>query len=420
MNIFTYQLLFLLVLPLALLRLLLRGIRQRAYLYSLPQRLGFFSQSQMVLTGSEKVIWIHCVSVGETNAAYPLIEILLKQYPRHHMLISHTTPTGMNTPLVNSNRLHRCYLPFDLSWSMGLFLKRFKPQLGIIMETEIWPMMAHQCQVKKVPLFLINARLSDKSLQRYLRFNSFARATLENFEMICAQSIKDKKNFQQLTRNNLQVIANLKFDFPLPSNLQSLTNKLQKDLRIANDFVVVAGSTREGEEADIINYFKYLPIENVVLVIVPRHPQRFHEVEHLIKLTNLPYVRKSNIKDIKRKPKIILGDTMGELNVYYGLADLVLLGGSLKDFGSQNPIEPLRLGKYVAVGPSAYNFMDVIEKAEKQRLIFRLTNISELESLIKKLMKAGHSKAAQEKRHAFVEKQSGGSKKIAELISRYL
>ena len=163
-----------------------------------------------------------------------------------------------------------------------------------------------------------------------------------------------------------------------------------------------------------------MPIENVVLVIVPRHPQRFHEVEHLIKLTNLPYVRKSNIKDIKRKPKIILGDTMGELNVYYGLADLVLLGGSLKDFGSQNPIEPLRLGKYVAVGPSVYNFMDVIEKAEKQRLIFRLTNISELESLIKKLMKAGHSKAAQEKGHAFVEKQSGGSKKIAELISRYL
>ena len=420
MNIYTYQFLYLLLLPFVLLRLVLKAIRQGAYVYSLPQRLGFFPQPLTALLTSKKVIWIHCVSVGETNAALPLIKILLTKHQQHHILISHTTPTGMHTPLVKSTRLHRCYLPFDLAWSMNRFLERFKPELGVILETEIWPMMAHQCKHKNVPLFLINARLSDKSLKRYLCFQSLAEKTLENFTMICPQSNKDRDNFQRLTRKKLEVVANLKFDFPIPKNLQLHAGKLRKELGVTSNFVVVAGSTRTGEEKIILNYFKALPIDNVVLVIVPRHPQRFNEVENLIKLSDLPYVRRSAVRNVNTKVKVILGDTMGDLYIYYGLADLVLLGGSLENFGSQNPIEPLRLGKPVAIGPSIYNFMDVIEKAEKQELIFRLNNIRGLESLIKNMLKDAKNKALQKERHTFVETQSGGSKKVAALLNRYL
>lgn len=420
MNIFTYQILSLLLLPFAFFRLVLRAVKQPNYLHNLGERLGFYPKYLVDILKNKKIIWIHCVSVGETNAALPLMKILLKCYPNHHILVSHSTPTGRETKLGEFERIHRCYLPFDIKVCMNLFLDLFQPSIGLIFETEIWPIMLNQCKNKNIPLLLMNARLSNKSLSRYLVFKKFSLNMLNKFEIICAQSETDCKNFKKLTQTNIYVTGNTKFDFPTSKNKLSFAKAFKKQLNISNQTLLVAGSTRKGEEKLILDCFMSLKLENLILILVPRHPQRFLEVENLIVSRKIAYAKKSNLKKTNQAPQVILGDTMGELQSYYELADLVILGGSLKNFGSQNPIEPLSLGKPMIVGPSIYNFQDVIKKAENQNLIYRLDNIKDLDLLIKKIIVLKQQKIKQQNLRNFIRKESGASQKLADIVNQFL
>lgn len=420
MNIFTYQILFLLLLPFAFLRLILRAIKQPKYLFFWNERLGFYSKKLKAILRSKQIIWMHCVSVGETKAALPLIQILLVKYPTHHILVSHSTPTGRETKLIHSNRLHRCYLPFDIKICMNLFLNFFRPSVGLVFETEIWPIMSFQCKHMGVPLLLMNARLSNKSLNRYLFFRDFSSNVLNNFQMICAQSEIDYKNFKRITNANIVVAGNTKFDFPTSKNKLFIAKALKKNLNITNQTVLVAGSTREGEEKLILDCFKNLKIKNLLLILVPRHPQRFVEVENLIASSNLIFDKRSNFKKSIQTPQVILGDSMGELHSYYELADLVILGGSLKNFGAQNPIEPLSAGKPTIIGPSIFNFQDIIKKAEKENLIYRLYDVKKLDLLIKKTIFLKQKIIMKKNIKDFLRKESGASQRQADLLNQFL
>tara|TARA_B100000035_G_scaffold134321_1_gene114316 strand:- start:67112 stop:68392 length:1281 start_codon:yes stop_codon:yes gene_type:complete len=420
MNIFTYQIISLLLLPFAFFRLFLRAFKQRQYLDYWGERLGFYPKYLKNILKDKKIIWIHCVSVGETNAALPLIKILLERYPNHHILVSHSTPTGRETSLGAFERIHRCYLPFDIKLCMNLFLDLFQPSVGLIFETEIWPIMINQCKNKGVPLSLMNARLSSKSLGRYLLFRNFASNILSKFEVICAQSEADCKNFKKLTRTNIIVTGNTKFDFPTDKKELSLSKALKKELNLSRKIILVAGSTRKGEEKLILDCFKNLKIKNLILILVPRHPQRFVEVENLLASNNFTFAKRSNFKKSNQPPTVILGDSMGELHSYYELADLVILGGSIKNFGAQNPIEPLSHGKPTIIGPSIYNFQDVIQKAENQNLIFRLHKIKDLNLLIKNIITLKHKAIARQNLKDFLRKESGASKKLADIVNQFL
>ena len=420
MNIFTYQILSLLLLPFAFFRLVLRAFKQRQYFDYWGERLGFYPKYLKNILKDKKIIWIHCVSVGETNAALPLIKILLERYPNHHILISHSTPTGREINLGEFERIHRCYLPFDIKICMNLFIDFFQPSVGLIFETEIWPMMLYQCKNKGVPLILMNARLSSKSLARYLLFKNFTSNMLSKFEMICAQSEADRKNFKKLTRTAIDVTGNTKFDFPTPQKKLSLSKALKKELNISNQILLVAGSTRKGEEKVILDCFKNLNIENLILILVPRHPQRFEEVGNLIASKNFSFAKRSNFKKSNQPPPIILGDTMGDLRSYYELADLVILGGSIKNFGAQNPIEPLSFGKPTIIGPSIYNFQDVIQKAENHNLIYRLHNIKDLDLLVKKIIALKQKAIKRQNLKDFLKKESGASQRLADIVNQFL
>ena len=420
MNIFIYQILSLLLLPFAFFRLVLRAFKQRQYFYYWGERFGFYPKYLKNILKDKKIIWIHCVSVGETNAALPLIKILLKQYPNHHILVSHSTPTGRETNLGEFERIHRCYLPFDIKICMNLFIDFFQPSVGLIFETEIWPMMLFQCKRKGVPLLLMNARLSNRSLDKYLLFKDFTSNMLSKFEKICAQSEADRINFKKLTRINIDVTGNTKFDFPISKKKSSLSKALKKELNISNQILLVAGSTRKGEEKVILDCFKNLKIKNLILILVPRHPQRFEEVENLIASKNFPFAKRSNFKKSDQPPSIILGDTMGELRAYYELADLVILGGSIKKFGAQNPIEPLSLGKPTIIGPSIYNFQDVIQKAENHNLIYRLHNLKDLDLLVKKIIALKQKAIKQQNLKDFLRKESGASQRLADIVNQFL
>ena len=420
MNIFTYRILSLLLLPVVLFRLILRSFKEPKYLNSLMNRLGFYSESLRSLAANKKIIWIHCVSVGETKAALPLLKILLKQYPNHHFLISHSTPTGKETELIDSKRIHRCFIPFDIKVSVNLFLNFFKPSIGLIFETEIWPIMLCQCKNKGIPVFLMNARLSQKSMNKYLKFKNFSSYVLGKFSMICVQSKIDLQNFRKLTTNDISITGNTKFDYSNFPKISSRKLICKKNFKITDQIVIVAGSTRRGEEQLVLDCFKNLQMKNLILIIVPRHPQRFLEVENLIKSSDLSFIRKSNLAQCNETPQVILGDSMGELSLYYELANIVILGGSLKDFGSQNIIEPLMLGKSTIVGPSIYNFKDVIEKAEKQKLIFKLKKVEELEELIKSILLGDKHDVDLKSIKNFLKKESGASQRLANIISQSL
>ena len=313
-----------------------------------------------------------------------------------------------------------CFLLFDIIICLNLFIDFFQPSVGLIFETEIWPMMLYQCKIRGVPLLLMNARLSNRSLDKYLLFKDFTSNMLSKFEKICAQSEADRKNFKKLTRINIDVTGNTKFDFPITKKKSSLSKALKKELNISNQILLVAGSTRKGEEKVILDCFKNLKIKNLILILVPRHPQRFEEVENLIASKNFPFAKRSNFKKSDQPPSIILGDTMGELRAYYELADLVILGGSIKKFGAQNPIEPLSLGKPTIIGPSIYNFQDVIQKAENHNLIYRLHNLKDLDLLVKKIIALKQKAIKQQNLKDFLRKESGASQRLADIVNQFL
>ena len=375
-----YQLLWHLLLPLAFVRLAWRARHSIQYLSYLPERLGFGYKQPI----SQKAVWIHAVSVGETRAAQPLIEAYLAR--GESILLTHMTLNGRRTgaqlfaKAIASGKICQVYLPYDLCWSVDRFLKVFKPKLGLFMETEAWPTVVFRCAEIGLPLFLVNARLSERSARRVNLFGKAGRALFQAFTGILAQTAFDAERYQSLGVKRVEIVGNLKFDVPLDQSLVAQGQVWKQELHATQRLMVCAASTRDGEEAIILQVWKDLLLSNAfsvapLLCLVPRHPERFSEVADQIHHAGLNFHRRSEWVGTPKETnhlEVILGDSMGEMPMYYSAADLVVMGGSLLPFGGQNLIEACAAGCPVLLGEHTYNFqqaaLDALEMGAAKRI----------------------------------------------------
>jgi len=352
-----YSLLLYAMLPYALGHLAWRARRQPAYLEHLPERFGRYDFST-----AQPVIWVHAVSVGETRAAEPLIRALRVKYPRHHILLTHMTPTGRETGMaLFENGVARGYLPYDFPFAVARFLDHFKPSCGIVLETEIWPNLIHACRARNIPLYLVNARMSEKSFRGYRRFGALTAASLGELSGIAAQGAADADRLRTLGAPAVAVTGNLKFDITPDAAIvqQGLAWRKAWGARP----VLLAASTREGEEELLLEALRDIDVADLLTVIVPRHPQRFDAVAVLIERAGISSQRRSSGTVVAAPTRILLGDSMGEMIAYYAACDVAIIGGSLLPFGAQNLIEACVVGKPVIIGPHTYNFAEATQLA---------------------------------------------------------
>ncbi len=355
---FFYNLGLWLLLPYVFFHLLWRARKQPEYLKHIGERFGRYS------IGSDKpVIWLHTVSVGETRAAATLVGALRERYPDHQILLTHTTPTGRAAGgQLYGDDVIRVYLPYDYPFAVRRFLRHFQPCVGVLLETEIWFNLIHTCHQQSVPLLLLNARLSEKSALRYARFPTLVRTALHELSLIAAQTEDDALRLASLGNRAVSVMGNLKFDIVPPPAMLELGKQLRKSFG-AQRPIFLAASTREGEEVLLLEAMKHADIEDILTVIVPRHPQRFDEVASLIERYGLRMQRRSANEPIAPYTQVVLGDSMGEMFAYYAACDVAFIGGSLLPFGGQNLIEACAVGKPVLIGHHVFNFTQATERA---------------------------------------------------------
>jgi len=359
---FLYNLALLALLPYVWLHIFLRSRKQPEYLEHLGERFGFYPSPQPSPLGGEGVIWLHAVSVGETRAAAPIVAALKSRYPGHRILITHMTPTGRQTSTeLFGDAVLRAYLPYDYPFAVRRFLAHFRPAAGIVMETEIWPNLVAACKALGIPLLLANARLSEKSARRYARFPNLTRAALRDLAALAAQTEEDAARLRALGAPQVEVLGNVKFDILPPADQLALGEALRQ--RIGPRPVLLAASTREGEEALLFTALAKRPRGEALLVVVPRHPQRFDEVAALAAQAGFDVQRRSEETPVAAQTQVLIGDSMGEMFAYYAACDVAFVGGSLLDYGCQNLIEACAVGKPVLIGGSTYNFAQAADEA---------------------------------------------------------
>jgi 3-deoxy-D-manno-octulosonic-acid transferase len=356
-----------LILPLVALYLLWRSLRQPEYRSHWSER--FLGRGATPPAG-QPVIWVHAVSVGETRAAQPLIEALAAQFPAASFVLTHMTPTGRavgaGVAATLAGRLVQRYLPYDFNLPVRRFLRETRPSVGIILETELWPSLLFGARAANVPMLLVNARLSEQSLARAQRWQGLIRAAAQAFTRVAAQSEADRARIAQLYAGPVDVLGNLKFDLAPPAELVEKGRATRQALGARP--VWLFASSRDGEEALLLDAFKSMQQQlgsDPILLIVPRHPQRFDEVARLIEARGFVCQRRSNgsFTGPPANGTILLGDSMGEMAMYYAAADLALIGGSVLPFGAQNLIEACAVGTPVVLGPSTFNFMQAAKDA---------------------------------------------------------
>lgn len=359
-----YRVLLTLIVPFALVRLWWRGRKQPGYRAHIAERFGFIN-----VPAGDPIIWLHAVSVGETRAAEPLVHALLAQYPGHRVLLTHMTPTGRatSTMLFQDPRVLIAYVPYDLTGAVDRFLTRVQPRFGLLMETEIWPNLILRSRHRQMPVLLINARLSARSAKRYARFDHLIRPVLSALTAVGAQTPEDADRLRTLGAHDIAVTGNLKFDVRIDPTLQAL-GKTWRQALSAQRPVWLAASTREGEEAIILDAHRLLctrctdPTATPLLVLVPRHPQRFDAIAEQIQRSGFTLGRRS-AGLAADQVDVWLGDSMGEMVAYYSMADIAVIGGSLLPFGGQNLIEAAACGTPIIVGPYTYNFAAAADTA---------------------------------------------------------
>ncbi|MES2932291.1 MAG: lipid IV(A) 3-deoxy-D-manno-octulosonic acid transferase [Pseudomonadota bacterium] len=371
-----YSLAWYLAMPLVLLRLWWRGRKEVGYRQHLAERLGWYrAVKPSPGVPVAPLIWVHAVSVGETRAAEPLIQALLLRYPSHHILLSHMTPTGRATgqalfgDAIARLRLQQCYLPYDTGWLVSRFLRQFKPRICILMETEVWPNLIAQCVRLRVPVALVNARLSARSLSKAERFSKLLLPAARAITCVAAQTDADAERVRQLGAAQVHVTGSIKFDVTPAAAVLAQGAALRT--AIGQRPVLLCANTRDGEEALILDALSQLSVANALLILVPRHPQRFNAVAKMIEARGLALCRRSALGEdlttanatLAPQVQVLLGDSMGEMFAYYSACDLAFVGGSLLPLGGHNLIEACALGKPVLLGPHTFNFGVISEEA---------------------------------------------------------
>ena len=373
-----YTLLIRVAAPFVLLRLWWRARRQPEYLQHVGERFGYFGGAGAThATSPMPLIWLHAVSVGETRAAEPLVHALRLCYPDHRILLTHMTPTGRAAgEALFGSTVMRCYLPYDFPGAVARFLDCFRPRVGILMETEIWPNLVQECKARATPLYLVNARLSEKSFARYQQVGTLTKDTLRALTAIAAQSADDARRFEALGATSVAITGNLKFDVAPSEVHRALGEHLRESFGARR--VLLAASTREGEELLFINN-KLHELPETLLVLVPRHPQRFDEVAALLDQHHIRYQRRSANAPVHPDTRVLLGDSMGEMVAYYAACDVAFIGGSLLPFGGQNLIEACAVGKPVLIGPHTHNFAEATGRAVAAGAAVRVMDAADLQ-----------------------------------------
>ncbi|MFK8019648.1 MAG: lipid IV(A) 3-deoxy-D-manno-octulosonic acid transferase [Pseudomonadales bacterium] len=367
---FFYNVILYLLTPFLVIGLFVRSFRQANYRRRIPERFGLLPTA----VGSG-YIWLHSVSMGETLAAAPLVRALQARYPKQRLLITTMTPTGSEQVRRSfGSTVDHVYAPYDLPGCVHRFLERTKPSIAIIMETELWPNTLKQCHKTATPTVLINARLSASSAKGYARVSSITRNMMQQLDAVAVQSEADGERFVQLglAPNKLTVTGSIKFDYAIdPQARQQLAqihaqihapaHGSADDVRPADLFVWIAASTHQGEDEIMLDAQNALLRAglNTLLILVPRHPERFDDVYRLCQQSGLTVARRSADTQLPQGTQVLLGDTMGELATLFGACKLAFIGGSLIERGGHNPIEPAAWGVPVLAGPHMFNFLDI-------------------------------------------------------------
>lgn len=356
---------------------------------------------------SKPIIWIYAVSVGETRALAKLIELIEINYPNYQILITSMTPTGRNTAkyLYPNALIH--YIPYDLPHAVINFYKTFKPKIGLIMETEIWPNLNFYAAKFNIPLYLINARLSNKSFNSYNKIKFILNPYINLFSGILCQDQNSYNNFKKLGfSKDMHIIGNMKFDLNLNTNFSALTKELTQEIK--DKKIVAFASTRDGDEELIL---KNLPANFPHLIlIIPRHPERFRLVTELLQTYNISHQSRSTTQIISKDTQVLLGDSLGEMLFYYALADIAVIGGSFNKHGGQNLIEAIFMQKPVIFGPSMFNFKEVAKNALQSKCAIQVNNMQECFGKINELLEDNEKYTTYVNNcHEFIEAHQGAS-----------
>ena len=383
---FIYSFILYLFVPLVLARLLWLGSKNPDYLKRWPERFGFLPDLHL----SKPLIWLHAVSVGEAQAAKPLVEQLLKKYSDYQFLITTTTPTGaLTVRQLFGDRVVHFYFPYDLPFSVSRFLKQTNPRLLIVMETEIWPNLYRQCYEKKIPVALINARLSERSSIGYKRLSGLTGRTLQYAALIATQTKLDAERFLSLGANPdaVRVTGNLKFDILQPHSISEKAQVLRRFFSV-NRTIWIAASTHEGEEKIVLEAFKEVlnTDGSCLLIMAPRHPERFQTVADLCEKMGFNTVKNSEKENYSTATQVYVLDVLGELPAFYATSDVSFVGGSLVASGGHNMLEPASLGVPVICGEYLFNFVDVAELLKKENALLLVSTAKELAETVNKLL----------------------------------
>ena len=373
---------------------LVRALANKSYAHKLGQRFGF-SYPQL-----EACIWLHAVSVGEVVAAAPMVRALRRRFPDSPLLVTTVTPTGAaRVSALFGNDVHHAYIPFELPPAVNAFFASVNPTITLIMETEIWPNLYHGCGVRGIPLVLVSARISPKSVDTYRRFLPLFKETLSHGIVIAAQSEADAERFVLLgaRASRTRVTGNIKFDIELPAGLGERGRDLRREL-FPNRPVWIAASTHDKEEAMVLETHRQLLRlhPNLLLILVPRHPDRFPAVRELVEKQGFTLVSRTERRRCEPDTQVFYGDTMGEVTLFYAASDIAFVGGSLVPVGGHNLLEPAALGVPILIGPHVFNAQEIADDflsnaacrmvADPQELV---ANVDELLTSVDKARELG-------------------------------
>ena len=418
-----YTAIFYLALPLYFVRLIIRAVQNPDYLKRWGERLGYGSN---LPTEGKAVLWIHAVSVGEVNASIPLVRSLLDTYSNSEILVTTSTPTGSKILLDKMGaRVKHQYVPLDLPACLNVFLDRWNPKAVIVLETEIWPNILSMCKERGIFTALVNARLSEKSKDKYNLVKPLAAEALGNLDLLIAQYDSDADRFKEINNSlKIEVCGNLKFDQQVPEEMHSISSSIRDSWSEGGQRpTLIAASTHETEEEFVLDAFLEIlgEAKEALLILVPRHPERFETVFEYIQNRELSVARRSNKDDVTPKTQVLLGDTMGELNFLYSVSDVAFVGGSLVDHGGQNLLEPASLGLPLSSGKSLRNFQEIADELQESKALFLIEEQKELSDFFIDMISKPKKSARIGKASAKVfEKNRGVLIKINQSLNKHL
>jgi len=415
-----YTFIFYCILPFVLARLFWRSFKVPGYCLRWKERFGIYGGNSGC-----NVIWFHCVSVGEAEAAFPLIKLMQTEHPDQRFLVTTITPTGSaRVRAVLGKQVDHIYMPYDLPVILRRFFKHFQPKMAVFMEKEIWPNLFEMCSQRNVPLFVINARLSEYSAPAYKKVPGLIKPAFRCVSRIATQTEEDKLRFIEIGARpeQISVLGNVKFDLAIEENVIDAGRALKQQC-FADRFVWLLASTHQGEEALLLPVYQQLKlhIPDLLLMVAPRHPERFRQVKNLCEEQGLTVVMRSEQAPVSVTTDVYVADSMGELKMLYASADVAFVGGSLVPVGGHNVLEPALVGVPVLFGPEMFNFKEIAERILAEQAAIQCSEPQAIVSAILQIKNDADFRIKMTaKAKAFVLRNQGATRRIADMLAQAL